>query len=154
MDILENNNTILISKWTVFKNKLILIIKFILSLFILSANALFSYIVFFKNPDFEDTFFNILVISIASILFLWGLSWFLQIFGLNNVLLLKKLKNKIFDKVKVILNHKYSKKTLKLLKMFVIFGLIASIVISLFNFVAGLSVSTIIIILLVILILK
>jgi len=120
------------------ESNLLLQLKFIASFPLL----LFAFILL-NNAFSEDQTDPILAFVCVLFFLLWGSSWFLQSFGLNNRIAVAKIINSI-----------YFKKTIKVLMWLVIIFLVISLLVGAFNFVVGLSATTIIIILLVLILFK
>lgn len=126
---------------------IIRVFKFIFSILIFLGVYIFLSVAFQEEFDF---FFFV----IGLLLFLWGTSWFLQIFLLNNTIIIKKIIGKINSVVEKIYNKFKKLAHNKYFKIIVVISIIIYLMIWAINFIAGLSATTIIIILLILILLK
>lgn len=118
--------------------------------FLFSFLLLWLAYISFKYIFFEESDESILIFLWGLFFLLWGSSWFLQIFGLNNKIAVIKIANNAYIK-KII---KILTWIIKILTWIVIIFLIIALLTGAFSIVAGLSATTIIIILLVLILLK
>ena len=124
------------------ESQLNLLAQFLFSLPLLLFAFIIFYSAFFKDQTEPISMF--ISGSIIGLFFLlWGSSWFLQLFGLNNSMVIAKITSSI-----------HFKKAIKILMWIVIVFLVIFLLIGAFNVVAGLSATTIIIILLVLILFK
>lgn len=106
--------------------------------FLVSVPVLWMAYVMFEAVFTEDTDEPILLTIWGIFFLLWGSSWALQIFGLDNTsVFVKAIESKTF------------KMTAKIVMWALIIFLAGALIVGAFNFIAGLSATTIIIILLV-----